>query len=55
MVLSPSSFYRPAPMKTHRHYRIVVREVGLPMSYFKNAKELVYLLARGISGKLPLQ
>ena len=43
------------PMKTHRHYRIVVREVGLPMSYFKNAKELVYLLARGISGKLPLQ
>ncbi|KAI1791218.1 hypothetical protein LXA43DRAFT_446977 [Ganoderma leucocontextum] len=37
------------PMKTHRHYRIVVQEVGLPMSYFKNAKELVYLLARGIS------
>ncbi|PIL33501.1 hypothetical protein GSI_04124 [Ganoderma sinense ZZ0214-1] len=37
------------PMKTHRHYRVVVREVGLPMSHFKNAKELVYLLARGIS------
>nr|VWO95685.1 Amidohydrolase family protein [Ganoderma boninense] len=37
------------PMKIHRHYRIVVREVGLPMSHFKNAKELVYLLARGIS------
>ncbi|KAI1791985.1 hypothetical protein LXA43DRAFT_1181380 [Ganoderma leucocontextum] len=37
------------PMKTHRHYRIVVKEVGLPMSYFKNAKELVYLVARGIS------
>ncbi|KAM5538359.1 hypothetical protein V8D89_007961 [Ganoderma adspersum] len=38
-----------SPMKTHRHYRIVVKEVGLPMSYFKNAKELLYLVARAVS------
>ena len=37
-------------LKTHRHYRIVVKEVGLPMSYFRNGKELVYLLAGCIKG-----
>ncbi|RPD57736.1 hypothetical protein L226DRAFT_525028 [Lentinus tigrinus ALCF2SS1-7] len=29
------------PLKTHRHYRIVVEEVGLPMGCFRNAAELV--------------
>ena len=38
------------PLKTHRHYRVVVKEVGLPMSYFRNGRELVYLLARCING-----
>ncbi|RPD57718.1 hypothetical protein L226DRAFT_525038 [Lentinus tigrinus ALCF2SS1-7] len=32
------------PLKTHRHYRIVVKEVGLSMSRFRNARELVYLI-----------
>ncbi|RPD57738.1 hypothetical protein L227DRAFT_529943 [Lentinus tigrinus ALCF2SS1-6] len=32
------------PLKMHRHYRIVVKEVGLSMSRFRNAKELVYLI-----------
>ncbi|KAI0741133.1 hypothetical protein C8Q76DRAFT_609013 [Earliella scabrosa] len=39
-------------LKTHRHYRIVVKEVGLPMSYFRNGKELVYLLAGCINAHL---
>ncbi|RPD71901.1 hypothetical protein L226DRAFT_573572, partial [Lentinus tigrinus ALCF2SS1-7] len=33
------------PLKVHRHYRIVVKEVGLSMSCFRNAKELVFLIA----------
>ncbi|KAI0696681.1 hypothetical protein C8T65DRAFT_31906 [Cerioporus squamosus] len=32
------------PLKKHRHYRLVVQEVGLSMSRFKNARELLYLL-----------
>ncbi|KAI0696669.1 hypothetical protein C8T65DRAFT_663385 [Cerioporus squamosus] len=32
------------PLKTHRHYRIVVREVCLSMSCFQDAAELVYLI-----------
>ncbi|KAI8968104.1 hypothetical protein BD414DRAFT_511137 [Trametes punicea] len=37
------------PLKTHTHYRLVVREVGLPMSEFQNAQELIFLVARCIS------
>ncbi|KAI0753140.1 hypothetical protein C8Q80DRAFT_1150239 [Daedaleopsis nitida] len=37
------------PVKFHRHYRLVVKEVGLPMSQFESAEQLVYLLARCIS------
>ncbi|RPD57722.1 hypothetical protein L226DRAFT_490916 [Lentinus tigrinus ALCF2SS1-7] len=33
------------PLKVHRHYRIVVKEVGLSMSCFRNAEELVFLIA----------
>ncbi|KAI8970809.1 hypothetical protein BD414DRAFT_427293, partial [Trametes punicea] len=40
------------PLKTHTHYRLVVREVGLPMSEFQNAQELIFLVARCISGDL---
>ncbi|KAH9889430.1 hypothetical protein C8Q73DRAFT_707543 [Cubamyces lactineus] len=29
------------PLKTHRHYRLVVNEVGLPLDTFQNAFELV--------------
>ncbi|KAI0333045.1 hypothetical protein GY45DRAFT_1368798 [Cubamyces sp. BRFM 1775] len=31
------------PLKTHRHYRLVVNEVGIPMSRFTNMEELVGL------------
>ncbi|KAI0645207.1 hypothetical protein C8Q79DRAFT_758439 [Trametes meyenii] len=36
------------PLKTHTHYRMVVREVGLPMDEFKDGKELIYLVTRCI-------
>ncbi|KAI0368999.1 hypothetical protein BV20DRAFT_421596 [Pilatotrama ljubarskyi] len=32
------------PLKTHRHYRLVVKEVGISMSNFVNSYELVLLL-----------
>ncbi len=38
-------------MKKHRHYRIVVQEVGLSMSRFKNGKELIYLIGTCIEGE----
>ncbi|KAI0770685.1 hypothetical protein C8Q74DRAFT_1202236 [Fomes fomentarius] len=34
----------PCPFKSHHHYRIVVKEVGLPLSEFKNGKQLIQLL-----------
>ncbi|CDO78197.1 hypothetical protein BN946_scf184974.g5 [Trametes cinnabarina] len=37
-----------SPVKVHRHYRLVVKEVCLPMKDFKNGKELVKLIARCI-------
>ena len=39
------------PLKTHRHYRIVVQEVGLYMDCFQNAAELVYLICLCIQGE----
>ncbi|KAI0628960.1 hypothetical protein C8Q77DRAFT_1143806 [Trametes polyzona] len=36
------------PPKTHRHYRLVMKEVGLPISEFRNGCELVYLILRAI-------
>ena len=39
------------PLKTHRHYRMVVKEVCLSMSRFRNAKELVYLIATCVRGE----
>ncbi|KAH9889416.1 hypothetical protein C8Q73DRAFT_793613 [Cubamyces lactineus] len=33
------------PLKTHRHYRLVVNEVGIPMSKFTNMQELVGLFS----------
>ncbi|KAI0694754.1 hypothetical protein C8Q76DRAFT_660513, partial [Earliella scabrosa] len=32
------------PLKVHQHYRMVVNEVGLPLSEFKNGKQLVLIL-----------
>lgn len=39
------------PVKFHRHYRLVVKEVVLPMSEFKNAEELVFLVTTCIIGE----
>ncbi|RPD57772.1 hypothetical protein L226DRAFT_163652 [Lentinus tigrinus ALCF2SS1-7] len=33
------------PIKEHQHYRIVVQEIGKPLSQFKNSRELVRALA----------
>ncbi|KAI0827947.1 hypothetical protein BC628DRAFT_126666 [Trametes gibbosa] len=33
-----------SPFKTHRHYRIVVKEVGQPMSEFTSSRQLVHVL-----------
>ncbi|KAI0648685.1 hypothetical protein C8Q79DRAFT_924162 [Trametes meyenii] len=32
------------PLKTHRHYRLVVKEVGLPITEFRSGMELVYYI-----------
>ncbi|KAI0645213.1 hypothetical protein C8Q79DRAFT_927442 [Trametes meyenii] len=37
------------PLKTHTHYRLVVREVGLPMDEFKDGQELIFLVSRCIA------
>ncbi|KAI0738832.1 hypothetical protein C8Q80DRAFT_1241168 [Daedaleopsis nitida] len=34
----------PCPLKEHQHYRIVVKEVGKPLSHFKNSSQLVIAL-----------
>ena len=39
------------PLKTHRHYRIVVQEVCLSMKCFENAAELVYFIILCILGE----
>ncbi|KAI0333028.1 hypothetical protein GY45DRAFT_1368783 [Cubamyces sp. BRFM 1775] len=36
------------PLKTHRHYRLVVNEVGKPLSKFRTMKELVGLITLSI-------
>ncbi|KAI0645209.1 hypothetical protein C8Q79DRAFT_927439 [Trametes meyenii] len=36
------------PLKTHTHYRLVVREIGLPMDQFENGRELIYLVSKCI-------
>ena len=38
------------PLKSHQHYRMVVKEVGLPLSDFKNGKELIALLLDCLEG-----
>lgn len=38
------------PLKDHRHYRIVVKEVGKPLETFKNGRELVWVLLNALIG-----
>ncbi len=40
----------PCPFKSHHHYRIVVKEVGLPLNEFKNGKQLIQLLLDCLDG-----
>ena len=37
-------------MKEHRHYRIVVKEVGKPIYEFSNGKQLVKILSDCVLG-----
>ncbi|EAU81211.2 other/FunK1 protein kinase [Coprinopsis cinerea okayama7 len=37
------------PMRTHQHYRLVVKEVGLPISNFRNGREMVTLISHGVA------
>ena len=41
------------PLKTHRHYRLVVNEVGIPMSKFKSMQELVGFFSMIIDSQSP--
>ncbi|KAI0669656.1 hypothetical protein C8Q78DRAFT_930077, partial [Trametes maxima] len=36
------------PLKTHTHYRLVVREVCIPMDAFENGRQLIFLISRCI-------
>ena len=38
------------PLKTYKHYRIVVHEVGKPLSDFSNSRQLVYAIACCVLG-----
>lgn len=41
------------PLKTHRHYRLVVREVGKPLDQFVDGGQLVFALWCALQGKQP--
>ncbi len=38
------------PLKNHRHYRLVVKEVGKPLKTFKNGRELVWVVLNAVMG-----
>lgn len=40
------------PFKPHKHYRIVVEEVGMPLSSFRNGRELVVAVYECVDGAL---
>ncbi|EAU81338.1 other/FunK1 protein kinase [Coprinopsis cinerea okayama7 len=37
------------PLKTHQHYRLVVKEVGLPITEFKNGREMLTIILHGVA------
>ncbi|KAI8970802.1 hypothetical protein BD414DRAFT_540688 [Trametes punicea] len=43
--MHPEAKPEECPLKTHRHYRLVVNEVGIPMREFRSVRELVACLA----------
>nr|VWO97853.1 HsvB [Ganoderma boninense] len=42
------------PLRQHRHYRIVVAEVALPLDHFRNGKQLASIILDAMQGKLSL-
>ncbi|OJT05480.1 hypothetical protein TRAPUB_3709 [Trametes pubescens] len=36
------------PLKNHRHYRLVVKEVGKPLKMFKNGRQLVWVIVNAL-------
>ncbi|EPQ50652.1 hypothetical protein GLOTRDRAFT_66780, partial [Gloeophyllum trabeum ATCC 11539] len=41
---------KPNPFRRHQHYRLVVQEVGCPLSDFKHSEELVKVITECIAG-----
>ncbi|EPQ50691.1 hypothetical protein GLOTRDRAFT_17582, partial [Gloeophyllum trabeum ATCC 11539] len=39
-----------APLRAHRHYRVVVEEIGSPLDEFKNARELIEIVYHCLLG-----
>ena len=48
MQLNPEEDY--CPINEHQHYRLVVEEIGKPLSQFKNSRELVRALCNVVEG-----
>ncbi|EPQ50704.1 hypothetical protein GLOTRDRAFT_66831, partial [Gloeophyllum trabeum ATCC 11539] len=41
---------KPNPFRPHQHYRLVVQEVGCPLSDFKHSEELIQVITECITG-----
>ena len=39
------------PFKTHQHYRMVTKEIAMPMTEFRNALELMLLIYQCVLGE----
>ncbi|KAI8968615.1 hypothetical protein BD414DRAFT_582105 [Trametes punicea] len=50
--MHPDAKPEECPLKTHRHYRLVVNEVGIPMREFRSVRELVACLALCMRGNV---
>ncbi len=42
----------PCPLRRHKHYRVVVEEVCMPLTMFKNGKHLVWIILDCVYGAL---
>ena len=40
-----------SPLRQHKHYRMVVEEVALPLTCFKNGKQLCSIVLDAIEGE----
>ena len=46
-----SAFREECPLRLHQHYRLVEKEVGMPLANFKNGRQLVAVVLKGLNGK----